>query len=206
MARYKEVERIEARSFARQKFITAAIKEFAREGYENANINRISQVAGYAKGTIYNHFLNKQSLLLEIIKLLGQDHLAYIAEQVFQETHPKPRLERFFTAGFQYVETHPDEAQLLVQTLYSPNTEFREPLGEAYLPMFQLISQEILRPGVAEGTFRKVDLPQYASLLMTLYLGTCSQVDANGKPLVDPNSVAEFAFQALRGTETDSSF
>jgi hypothetical protein len=34
----------------RQRLLEAAASEFAREGYTGANINRISQAAGFAKG------------------------------------------------------------------------------------------------------------------------------------------------------------
>lgn len=198
MARYKQTEREQALSVIRQHFITAAIEEIARAGYASANINRISQAAGYAKGTIYNHFSSKEALMLEIIELLGANHLDFIAGQVRKEAHPRARLEWFFIAGFQYVETFPAEAQLLVTTLYSPDAAFREPLGKAYQPMFHLVEQEIVKPGIAQEVFRQVDPESTAALLMTVYLGSCSQVDQSGKPVFDPHLVAEFTYHALR--------
>jgi AcrR family transcriptional regulator len=56
MPRYKESERQQAQSETRQLLVQAAIQEFARQGYERANINHISRAAGFAKGTIYNYF------------------------------------------------------------------------------------------------------------------------------------------------------
>jgi AcrR family transcriptional regulator len=198
VARYKQEEREQALSVIRQQFITAAIGEIAQVGYADANINHVSQKAGYAKGTIYNYFPSKEALMREIIDRLGAEHLAFIAEQVRQVTHPKERLERFFEAGFDFVASFPAEARLLVNTLYGPNAEFREPLGQAYQPMFGLVAQEILAPGVEGGVFRPIDTDQAAALIMTLYLGTCSQVDQSGRPLLDSRLVAEFAFNALR--------
>ncbi len=198
MARYREDEREKAQSSARQKLIDAAIGEFAREGYANANINRISESAGYAKGTIYNYFKSKQGLMLAIIAELGATHLDYIAGQVLQAAGAEKRLERFFEAGFAFVETHPAEARLLVSTLYEPQAEFREPMGQAYLPMFGLVNKEILALGVAEGVFQPMNLMLNTTLIMTLYLGTCSQVDENGTPLLDPRAVSRFAYNALR--------
>jgi AcrR family transcriptional regulator len=198
MARYSQVEREQAISSTRQQFINAAINEFARSGYADANINSISEAAGYAKGTIYNYFASKQALLFAIIEELGAAHLAFIAEQVRQETNAKARLERFFEAGFTYVEIHPAGAKLLITTLYGTHTEFREKMGQTYQPMFWLVSKEILTPGITEGVFRQMNPMLNASILMTLYLGTCSQIDANGKPLLNPRQVAEFAYNAIR--------
>jgi AcrR family transcriptional regulator len=198
MPRYKQSEREQVLTSTRQYLLTAAIEEIARVGYASANINRISQAAGYAKGTIYNHFTSKEALMLEIIELLSAGHLDFIAGQVRKETHPRERLEQFFIAGFQYVKAFPAEAQLLVTTLYSPDAAFREPLGKAYQPMFRLVGQEIVAAGIAQGVFRQVEPEQAAALLMTLYLGSCSQVDQNGEPFFDPHLVAEFAYHALR--------
>jgi AcrR family transcriptional regulator len=41
--------------------------EFACEGYAGANINRISQAAGFAKGAVYNCFACKRALMLALI-------------------------------------------------------------------------------------------------------------------------------------------
>jgi AcrR family transcriptional regulator len=198
MARYRQFEREQAISTTRQQLVTAAITEFARVGYAGANINQISEAAGFAKGTIYNYFASKQALMLAIIEDLGALHLEFIAGQVRQETQARARLERFFVSGFAFVENHPAKAQLLITTLYGGQPEFKEKMGQIYQPMFRLVSDEIITPGITEGVFRALNPVLNASILMTLYLGTCSQVDARGKPLLDPRQVAEFAYNALR--------
>jgi AcrR family transcriptional regulator len=201
MARYRQIEREQVISTTRQQLISAAVEEIARVGYPNANINRISEAAGFAKGTIYNYFPSKQALMLAVLEELSQRHLAYIADQVREGTSAKARLDRFFEAGFAFVENYPAEAKLLISTLYGANKEFYEKMGKTYQPMFWLVSEEIITFGMTEGGFRQVNPVLHASILMTLYLGTCSQVDANGKPYLDPGQVAEFAFHALRKTD-----
>ena len=51
MPRYKDSESEQAAIDTRQKLLAAAAEEFARQGYNAANINHISRAAGYAKGT-----------------------------------------------------------------------------------------------------------------------------------------------------------
>jgi hypothetical protein len=93
-------------------------------------------------------------------------------------------LIRFFEAGFAFVEDFPSRARLLSSTLYGPNTSFRTRMGQVYLPMFRLVNSEILEPGMAAGIFRSSSPMGTASLIMTIYLGTCSQVDEYGKPVI----------------------
>jgi hypothetical protein len=71
-------------------------------------------------------------------------------------------------------------------------------MGQAYQPMHQLIMGDILAPGVECGSFREVDLPSTAALLMTLYLGVGTTVDERGSPRLAPRQIADFVLHALR--------
>ena len=62
MPRHKDAERETVMSETRRLLLAAATREFAREGYAGANVNRISKAAGFAKGTIYNYFSSKRAL------------------------------------------------------------------------------------------------------------------------------------------------
>jgi len=53
MPRYKKAESEQNKQEARRRLLAAALDEFAAQGYASANINRISQAAGFAQGTIY---------------------------------------------------------------------------------------------------------------------------------------------------------
>ena len=79
MPRYKETERQEMRGQTRQMLLQAATAEFARQGYAQANINRISQSAGFAKGTVYNYFVSKRALMLALINEIARAHLDYVS-------------------------------------------------------------------------------------------------------------------------------
>jgi AcrR family transcriptional regulator len=52
----------------RERLLTAAAQEFARAGFERANVDAISVAAGYAKGTIYNYFPSKEELFLAVVE------------------------------------------------------------------------------------------------------------------------------------------
>lgn len=52
----------------RARLLTAAAAEFARAGFERANVDAISLGAGYAKGTIYNYFPSKEDLFLAVVQ------------------------------------------------------------------------------------------------------------------------------------------
>jgi AcrR family transcriptional regulator len=198
MPRYKETERDQAQSETRQKLLQAAKQEFARRGFEKANINQISLSAGFAKGTIYNYFESKRMLMLELIDEISQGHFKFIQEQVLQEENAYSRLERFFIAGFVWVAENLAGGLIMINSLYGPDAEFKQYLYSAYEPMFQLVESGIIQFGIERGSFRHVDTTFTARLLMNLYLGIASQPSPEGKFWFDPKDVAEFVLNALR--------
>jgi hypothetical protein len=85
----------------------------------------------------------------------------------------------------------------MVNVVYGANEAFKMHLFQAYLPMFQFVEQEILAPGVHLGVYRQVDPAATASLLMTIYLGTASQVTDAGEFYLGAESVADFVLNSL---------
>lgn len=183
---------------SRQRLLDAAAMEFSQKGFNGANINEISLAAGLAKGTIYNYFESKHALMLALIAYAGELHVDYIRDKVLEVEDPKIRLDRFFNAGFDYVETNPVQARFLLTSLYSPDSEVTQAMYLVYQPLFLFVSEEIITPGINRGIFRKVNEIEVATLLMTIYLGTASNVDLNGKVYMNPQKVADFAFCALQ--------
>ncbi len=197
MPRPRRAVREQVLSETRQRLLQAAAAEFAREGYVGANINRISQAAGFAKGTIYNHFPSKRALMLALIDSIAAAHVEYIREQVEQEDDPARQLERFFSAGFAFVEQYPDQAPVIISTMYGHDAEFKQRVYLAYDELFTLLIQGILEDGIARGDFMSVDPDLAAALLMSVYLGSCSLLDADGKISLAPDQVAAFILQGV---------
>ena len=198
MPRFRQQERDAFLSETRACLLKAAEDEFASAGYDNANINRISNAAGLAKGTVYNYFESKRALMLALLDEIAQAHIGFVAAQVRAVDDPVQRLQAFFRAGFQYVEDHPAQARVMITTQYGSNLEFKERLFHLYQPMFSLVSEEILASGMQRGVFRELAPIAAASVLMSVYLGTCSQVDPQGKPYLDPLKVADFTLHGLQ--------
>ncbi len=198
MPRHKEDNRESIMSETRMLLLQAATEEFAREGYMGANINRISKNAGFAKGTIYNYFDSKRALMLALIDNIASGHLEFMAQQVLQETDPARRMELFFEAGFAWVRDNLPQGRVLFATLNGPDMEFKTRMYTAYLPMFQLVEQDVLALGVEQGIFRPVEPVSTAGLIMTIYLGTGSQVNEQGEQWFPPEQVSDFILKSLQ--------
>ena len=200
MPRHKETERDKVRSDTRRMLLDAATAEFAREGYNGANINRISSAAGFAKGTIYNYFPSKRALMLALIDLIAASHHQYMLEQVQQEEDPVRRLQRFFEAGLEWIVQNLSQGRVMLTMLNGPDAEFKFQMWQGYQPMHQLLIADILVPGMEVGLFRQLDPAATAGLLMTLYLGIGSAVNDEGRSQLTPEWIAAFVLDGLSKT------
>jgi AcrR family transcriptional regulator len=202
MPRYKDAEREQALSETRRLLVEAATREFSREGYDSANINRISKAAGFAKGTIYNYFDSKRALMFALIDEIAAAHIGYVVERVLQAEEPAGRLKRFFEAGFAWVTNNLAQGRVLITTLYGADAGFKLHMYEAYQPMFRLVAEDIIVPGIRQGVFREVNPEVTSRLLMTLYLGAASQPDEEGRLWFEPGQIAAFALHGLLNNDT----
>jgi AcrR family transcriptional regulator len=197
MPRIKEDERQQVLGTTRQRLLEAAANEFARLGYSDANINTISTAAGFAKGTIYNYFPSKRALLMTLIDTAAQEHFDFIVDQVRPEPDVQRRLEILFRAGFEYIAHSPTRSRVLFNTINGPDEALKAHVFEAYQPIFRFVAEEILVLGYERSIFRSVEPDSMALLLMTIYLGTASQLDPQGRPWLDPGQVASLVLNGL---------
>ena len=174
MARHPTAEKDQVQSETRKKLLDAAAVEFAAKGFQGANINHISQSAGFAKGTIYNYFPSKRELMLALINEIAGEHASFIMTRVVGETDPILRLKRFFTAGFQFARQFPTLTQISISAVYGYDPEFKAQIFEGYDDFFTFIMEDIISYGIKRGVFQSVDIDPGAAFLMSLYLGNIS--------------------------------
>jgi hypothetical protein len=74
----------------------------------------------------------------------------------------------------------------------------RAEILSAYQPVLQLAGKDILAAGMAQGILRRVEAASTAGLLMTIYLGSISYLDEQGRLWLAPGQVSDFALSTLR--------
>lgn len=65
----------------RKAIVDAATTLFLEQGYQATSMNQIVAMVGGSKGTIYNHFKNKEALFLELAQDSVQEHLKLLHEK-----------------------------------------------------------------------------------------------------------------------------
>jgi AcrR family transcriptional regulator len=113
------------REATRQRIMRVAAGEFARLGFDQANINVIAEQAGMGKGTIYLYFENKRDLFLEMLRFIAQAQLGVIRAALATEGTLRQRLERLFRAFAHLAEEESDSFSVYMSALYGVNRAFQ---------------------------------------------------------------------------------
>jgi len=64
----------------REALFKAAAEVVGEHGYQEASISMITQRAGVAQGTFYNHFQSRQDILDQLLPALGREMMEHIAK------------------------------------------------------------------------------------------------------------------------------
>jgi AcrR family transcriptional regulator len=155
------------REATRRRIIREAASEFARLGFDAANINTIAEQAGIGKGTIYLYFENKRDLFLSMLRFIAQEHIAAIRSTLaITESLPK-RLEQLFRAFVRLAFEESDSFNVYMSALYGVNRAFKDEatrLMRDYIAIIALMLEE----GQANGELHCDDIEATALMVLSL--------------------------------------
>src|SRR4029077_20042079 len=95
----------------RKERIEAETRVFSRDGYVEARVEDIARAAGVAPTAIYYHFGGKEELFTQALRtaMAGFSERIYQARPDFEAPNVEG-LRKVLAAGWDYFNTHPDEA------------------------------------------------------------------------------------------------
>jgi len=178
---------------AHEKVLNAALELFAERGIETTSMDAIAQASGVSKATIYNHWTDKEALLLEAMLMIhGLDREP--------EDVDTGDVQRDLTTVL--TRKPPDKCDavrnrltpsLIAYSAFHPEfgREWRHRVTE---PPRQCI-KKILRRGISRGQLpADLDIEASVALLLgpMLYAHIFSKDDPSRKPDLGPVSAASF--------------
>ena len=171
---------------ARRRLLESAARVFARSGFEAARIDAISTGAGYAKGTVYNHFSSKEELFGAVIEEAARLAVArYRAAMAGGEAGTRARLRALVEADISVLREQEDFVMVLVREALAFHPD-RTALVTEHLGPFLGAVADILAEGAARGEVRADRPPAQLALLFVGMLGLLyGQRWASGWPTLD---------------------
>lgn len=155
----------------RNRIYDAAALEFAREGYEKANIKNIADRAGVSKGSLYDYFDSKEELYLDICThgiTMSRKNIDSIIDDGKGFFH---QIGDIFHQGLAFVSRYPQYAQLYVNISSSGMEGFAEKLTLAVEKHTADYYKTSIRRGIDEGFIRPdLDVDMAAFLINSMYV------------------------------------
>ena len=111
-AKVTKLNRVERNAWTKQKIFDAATKVVGKYGYAEASVARITEEAGVAQGTFYNHFENRQELLDQLLPKIGIDMVRFIRARTGTARAASQEIERF-GAFFDFIREVPEFLRIL---------------------------------------------------------------------------------------------
>src|SRR2546430_12913194 len=102
-----KLNRVERNAWTKRRIFDAAAKMVGKYGYADASVARITEEAGVAQGTFYNHFENRQELLDQLLPKIGIDMVLFIRERTGRSQSASQEIERF-SPFFDFIREVPE--------------------------------------------------------------------------------------------------
>ena len=117
-----KLNRVERNAWTKRRIFDAATKIVGKYGYAEASVARITEEAGVAQGTFYNHFESRQELLDQLLPKIGIDMVRFIRDRTGTAQEAQQEIERF-AAFFDFIREVPEFLRILNEA------EFFAPAG-----------------------------------------------------------------------------
>ena len=108
------------------KILKAAIKIFAKEGFQDASVDEIVKIAEVAKGTFYYYFKSKDDLFLALIGT-GTDTLSErMIEESDRYSNPVKKVEAIIASQYKFFGANQDLCLVLLSEIWRLESKWRQ--------------------------------------------------------------------------------
>jgi len=135
-----------------ERIINAALKEFARNGYEKASTNEIVKEAEIAKGSLFSYFNNKKELYLFLL-----DYITKLIDQIYgevdwRETDFFARMRQLGAVKYKIYKKYPSAFNFLKTLAHEDAAEVK--------PVISKLKKEIVTSGL-ERSYHNIDWTKF---------------------------------------------
>ena len=165
----------------RREIFNAAVNVFLKKGFQETSMLEIAEVAGMGKSTLYDYFKTKDEILVFVF-VEELNKLTFRAKKIASQNLPaERRLRQILEMHLSYLVENKDlfiRLSMEVQRL-SLGSQKRIQAGRY---VYQDLLRELIKEGIREGTFRKVEPLLAARLLMNTLLPVIYASRPTGTP------------------------
>jgi AcrR family transcriptional regulator len=132
----------------------AVVKVLAEDGLSGLTMDRITQMAGMSKGTLYNYFKDKQELLEYVVQSSLEPLEQGIDRILDSDLPPEQKLEQVVLHSMNYFEEHRDFFRIFQDPdLHQPKPKLDKERKSRHRKLVQRVSV-VFEEGIRSGVFR----------------------------------------------------
>ena len=147
----------------RRQILDAAVRVFARQGYEASPVGDVAKEAGVAYGLVYHYYGSKDAVLEAVFREAWGRLLAAVALAEESGENASEQLELVVKIVLRAWRDDPDLVRLLVREV-TRNPHIQDELDEIGQAFASL--ERMVRRGQADGTFRAELDPKLAAWML----------------------------------------
>jgi TetR/AcrR family transcriptional regulator len=134
--------------------LSAAVSEFAENGYAGARVDRIAGQAGVNKQLVYHYFGNKDDLYRTALETIYKDIRSRENELHLADLPPRAAMETLVGFSFDYLADHPEFVALIGDENRLEARHLKQAAGvvELHSPLIKLI-EDTMKRGAENGEF-----------------------------------------------------
>lgn len=154
----RERKEAEAGGEVRGRLLSGATELFASKGYAATTVREIVERAGVTKPVLYYYFRSKEGIYLDLMREPFGKFAALVEETVLEAGLARERLFRLCLMAYDIFIENLDTARVMYSIYYGPPQGAPFIDFDAYHRRFQEAVLQVLREGVRDGEFRRVNL------------------------------------------------
>jgi AcrR family transcriptional regulator len=143
---------------ARERLLSGATALFASKGYAATTVREIVERAGVTKPVLYYYFRSKEGIYLDLMREPFSEFAALVEEAVLEAGSARDRLFRLCLMAYDIFIENLDAARVMYSIYYGPPQGAPFIDFDAYHRRFQEAVLQVLREGIRDSEFRRVDL------------------------------------------------
>lgn len=145
---------------AKKRILEAAERTFEEQGYSKATIRKVASKAGLSVGTIYLYYKDKEALYTALFRR-QLESFSEMTEPLRQE-EPVAALRGLVDS---YLDYAVKKAKLVSMQIKEYDLEIRKPLKKTFFDSQKKLIENILKRGIKQNVFRRMDCRETASAL-----------------------------------------
>lgn len=132
--------------------LDAAVKVFAKKGFEQTSVDDIAAAAKVAKGTLYYHFDSKDAILVNLVERGIEDFTSNLKHNLAAENDPEKKLEIVIETQLDYFYKYRDFCRILLGEIWRFEIKWKKHIKQIQEKYITTI-ENILKDGVKRKEF-----------------------------------------------------